>query len=345
MKVRTATLLALKFAATALALGYVFHRWVDVGTLIAAFRQVDPLWVGGGLALALVNRWLLARQFRHMAGEFGLPYRTLTVMKAHLISSFFATIAPGEVASSGASWHYLAREHAAYGKVAGILVFLKLIGYACLALFALMALLLEPRLAPLGVYRLALIPAIVCILGLVALVHPRSGPFLTRQTRRVAELIPWRRPHELILRGIEAFLSIHGMTWSAYGWSILFAILSNLVGALVIGCLFTAAGVHIPWSAWFWLRAVLTIVQTVPISIAGTGVREVTFVYLLQSLYAVPPTIAVTGSLLSLALNLFFGVGIGSVLFILDSTRQGGRDGRGLPGQPKVAADQLPPRD
>ena len=63
----------------------------------------------------------------------------------------------------------------------------------------------------------------------------------------------------------------------------------------------------------------LTIVQTVPLTIAGTGLREITFIYLLQSLYGVEPALAVTGSLLSLAMNLFFGLGIGSILFVLDS--------------------------
>jgi glycosyltransferase 2 family protein len=319
MRTRSTLLLVLKLAATTLALGYVFHRWVDTQALLAAIRGVSPAWLGMALSLALLNRWLLAEQFRRVAAEFSLPYGTLTVMKAHLISSFFATVAPGEVASSGASWHYLAREHGAYGKVAGILVFLKLIGYACLTLFALVALLLEPRLAPLGIYQAALITATASILGLVALVHPRSGPFLMAQSRRLAESLPWRRARELISRGVEAFLSVHQLSRSAYGWSIAYAILNNLVGAATIGALFAAAGVDAPWSAWFWLRAVLTIVQTVPLTIAGTGLREITFIYLLQSLYGVEPALAVTGSLLSLAMNLFFGLGIGSILFVLDS--------------------------
>lgn len=338
MKSRAAFILLLKLTATAAALGYVFHTWVDGAALATAIRQVSPGWISAAIGLALINRWVLADQFRRMAEEFALPYRTLTVMKAHLISSFFAAIAPGEVASSGASWHYLAREHGAYGKVAGILVFLKLVGYACLAFFALFALLLEPRLAPLGVHRLALLPALACIVGLVALLHPKTGPFVTRRARTVAGWIPWRRPRELLVHGIEAFLSVHGMPWKAYAWAISHAVLSNVVGALTLGCLFEAAGVHIPWSAWFWLRAVLTIVQTVPISVAGTGVREITFVYLLQSLYGVPPAMAVTGSLLSLGLNLFFGIGIGSLLFVMDPSRRGER----TPSQATKVAAQSP---
>jgi uncharacterized membrane protein YbhN (UPF0104 family) len=315
---RTVLLIGLKLAVSVAILGYIFARWVHLQDLAKALGRMDPAMFVSALALTLVVRWLLAAQFRQLAGWFGLKHTILGVMKAHLISSFFSTVAPGEIISSGVSWHYLARGHRAYGRVGGMLVFLKLVGYACLTAFALVALLMEPRLSALGLRRYAVIVAVACAVGLLALLHPGLVRVLLTTGCRLVERLPSSRLRTLAEHGLETFFSIHALSWRQDVVTVGYAVLINVAGALALGCLFSAAGVQVPWTAWFWLRAVITVIQAVPLSLAGTGVREVTLVYLLGALYHTDPTLTVAASLLILGVNLFYGLAVGGLLLLLD---------------------------
>src|ERR1051325_10639529 len=61
-----------------------------------------------------------------------------------------------------------------------------------------------------------------------------------------------------------------------------------------------------PWSKLFWVFPVITLITTLPITVAGAGVREGASIMML-GLYGIPAEDAVAAALLSLATNLFWG--------------------------------------
>jgi uncharacterized membrane protein YbhN (UPF0104 family) len=239
-------------------------------------------------------------------------------MKAQLISSLFTTVAPGELVSSGVSWHYLARERGNYAETGAMLVYLKLVGYAAIALLALAGVFLEPRLHGMHVTAISIVVLVVCTISSVPFWHGPSAAAAQRAAEALLGALPFGRWSKYLHSVPKRLLVLHELPRAQLVIPIVMAFVINLCGAVTIAFNFEAAGVQVPWHACLWIRAVLTVVQAVPVSIAGTGLRELTLVYLLGSIYGTPSAEVIIASLLILALNLIYGLLIGGVLFLLD---------------------------
>ena len=70
------------------------------------------------------------------------------------------------------------------------------------------------------------------------------------------------------------------------------------------------AGIAIPMQASLWLHAVITIIHSLPFTFAGTGLREITLVGLLQILFDVPSGSAMCFSLVILLVMLTSSLGM-----------------------------------
>lgn len=316
------SLFLLKIAGTAAALHYIFNHWVDWRSLHTALRNTDSSLLALAALLTLLVRWVTAMQFRILAAPLMTAPGVGKIMQAHLISSFFATITPGELVSSGVSWHYLARDERSYALTGAMLVYLKLSGYAVILLLAGLGVMLEPRLRVLHVPSLAVLAPLLCLLGTLPFVHSPTAEKLRHGAGVVLHRLPLGRWREQARQLPDQLLALHHLPSSRLLLPVPLAFVINLIGAAGFGLILHAAGVAVPWHACLWLRAVMTVVQTIPISIAGAGVRELTLVALLGSIYGAPSAPVVVASLLMLAISLFYGFFLGGALFLLDRGRK-----------------------
>lgn len=95
----------------------------------------------------------------------------------------------------------------------------------------------------------------------------------------------------------------------AVGCAVLSAILFNLIQAF---CLQAVSAEPIPWLRLFWLYHVVTAVAALPVTVAGTGLREGASMVLLAQ-YGIPATTAVAGAMLTLSVHVawaLFGAGL-----------------------------------
>jgi len=310
-----------KIAVSAVALSYVLTRWVAWRSLTDAAQNIDCVWLGLAILVTLLMRWLLAVQYSLLARAAGPPPSVLTVMKAHFISSLFAVIAPGEIVSSGVSWHYLGRDRGNYALAGAVLIYLKLIAYAAIAILALLGVLLEPRLKAMNIPILAIGFIFACTAGTIPFLHGPTAIVARRMAEKISSIFPLGRWSQRIQQIPGRMLMLHELPTLKLLQPLPLTLIINILGAIGLGFTFKAAGVQVPWHACLWLRAVLIIVQAAPVSLAGTGVRELTLVFLLRKLFDSPSVQVVVASLLILAMNIFFGLIIGGTLFVLDRGR------------------------
>jgi hypothetical protein len=318
MKAGRSVYILAKIAISAAALAYVFTRRVDLRSLQSARSATNLYWLLPSAIMALLVRWLTAVQFHRLAGSLGPAPSVPRIMKAQLIASLFSTFSPGEVLSSSVSWHYLARDQRNYANTGAVLVYLKLVTYASISLVALLGVVLEPGLRSMHVAALASAVLLACAVSAVPFWHGPSAAAARRGAEAIARALPLGRWSHRVQTIPSRLLVLHELPSAQLFSPVLLSLLINIVGAIGIGFTLQAGGVRIPWHACLWLRAVLTVVQAVPISIAGTGVRELTLVFLLGRVFGSPSAHVIIASLLILGVNLFFGLLIGGVLFLLD---------------------------
>ena len=80
----------------------------------------------------------------------------------------------------------------------------------------------------------------------------------------------------------------------------------------------TMLGIEVAFGDYVWIVALVMMAQVLPITIAGIGVREGLFAFLLGQ-YGVPTTTAVALSLVVFSVTLLFGI-VGGILGLVSDT-------------------------
>ena len=160
----------------------------------------------------------------------------------------------------------------------------------------------------------ALLLSIIAILALGALaaaIATRLHPIILRRVKEGSRL---RRLAGKIASGVGALLSERRAL-------LLCLLLSMAVQGAFIGvnvALARAVGVAVPVAAWFFAWPLSKLIASLPLSLAGLGVREASLAGLLAPLGAAPASVVATGLLWQ---TLLFATGlIGGALVVLSGT-------------------------
>ena len=95
--------------------------------------------------------------------------------------------------------------------------------------------------------------------------------------------------------------------------------LCHLFLILITYLLMIMVGINLPFQVSVWLLGAINLVQMLPISFAGLGVRDISIIYLLGKYYQVAPESSLILSTLFLAFNLIF-ILIGGMFVLMGGT-------------------------
>jgi uncharacterized membrane protein YbhN (UPF0104 family) len=81
--------------------------------------------------------------------------------------------------------------------------------------------------------------------------------------------------------------------------------------------------IHLPFSVAPWLLALVAIIAMLPLTIGGIGVRDISFVFILQELYGVPAEASLLASMVILLIgSIFFGAILGGYYALTYQSKQ-----------------------
>jgi uncharacterized protein (TIRG00374 family) len=313
----------LQAAVTLLLLWWIFHDPSKRAQMVQALSKADPLWlVPGFLCFGLVLvcaafRWQLLMQVQGIV----LPW--FRVWQLVMIGMFYNLFLPGGTGGDLVKVFYAVRE-APKAKSA---VFLSVVVDRITGMVALI-------LVSAGVFlwfrgTLMSLPIVRAFLVTVAIIF---GAFLglillavVIDRFHLASRLPEKMPgHAAILEIARAF-SVYARDWRVIVAAILISMPLNL---FIFGTGIFAAYAFVGNPGAAAMTSVIPIVNTIsslPISVAGIGVREKLFAMMLHPLYGTPEDLAVlisiTGfalavlwSLLGGAVNIFYRPSDGSVV-------------------------------
>jgi len=190
--------------------------------------------------------------------------------------------------------------------VGSVVIFMRLINLVALIPFAVLGVWLEPRLADMQ------IPQLAGVAGFAFLVL--CLPFFSKHAARAAQTIS-----EIVLKFIPSttLATLHTKIWESVHTSNQMSVSFKaqlLVYSLIIQLLFVVqfwmlsamVRLVLPWSTGLWCVAILAIIHSLPLTIGGLGVRELSLVILFQTLYGVPPELSLWLSALSFLIMMVF---------------------------------------
>jgi uncharacterized membrane protein YbhN (UPF0104 family) len=299
-----------RVAVAALIFAYLFSRipLAEVGRILA---RAAPEWVLMAVVTALGSQWLVAERLRRLVGSLGSSASTLSLFQINLAAVFYGLLLPaGNFTGVLARFYQISRRDRAYAATLVALALERLVATTTLCVIGIAFWLLE---RPAGSW-----PALVLMSGALApllALHLLWATDLRLAVRLRAPVSAWW-PQRLASLG-EALGRSRRLPWSLLAQVFALGILIHLAGTLAFAMIAAALQLPLSLPTIGWTRSAALLVTVLPVSLAGLGLREGTFVLLLTP-YAVSAADALSYSLLAFAATI---LGVGLLGGVLEAAR------------------------
>lgn len=272
---------------------------VDMGELWRAAKNIQIGLLLLAVCMFFPTQLFSAYRWYFLLQALGSRSRYLAVVRYTMLGQFSALFLPGQISGDIVRATAIAHQEQQYAQSFLSLVLDKLTLLFAISLSAFVGAQASPVLSRFP--GLVLASAAVCAGSLVGI-----GWFALYRDSRAPEwlLVRWPRLPRMIkrlLREMTAVFTTPRLGPAVVLWTILCAL--GLQALNTLGSFVLAQAMHLTIDPldWMSLNAVVAIVQILPISIGGLGVREGTFVFLL-AFYGVQASHALAFSLITFIL-------------------------------------------
>ncbi|MFQ5742146.1 MAG: lysylphosphatidylglycerol synthase transmembrane domain-containing protein [Acidobacteriota bacterium] len=298
-----------KSAVSILLMALLFWT-VSFRKVLSTLLSVDPLLLGAAAAVQFLEQGLTAVAWTLLLRARNIDLSLARVVYLHFMGVFVGTLLPSSSGTDVVRTYYLARTISGYEAVGSMLV-LRLTGLLALGMVAVVGIQLVPSQLPWS--------ALVLVGVLIAMVAFALALALTDAPGRWASALLGRLGLPRLARVAEQLHQTLVGYRRARGHLLMVGALALLVQLLRIITTYYAAralGATLPLRYYLALVPVVILLTLLPVSAAGLGVREGSFVFFFTRAGMTQPQAMGTG-LLVFALHLLLAA-IGGVLYWRD---------------------------
>ncbi len=220
--------------------------------------------------------------------SYGLEYSTWAILKIQLTSTFYSLILPGDLVAGGVTWHLLSKDNKKRAEVAGVVTFLKLLNMITLFPLAILGLIMEEKLVEFNVQFPIFASLVILIILLL--------PFFSKSSALVIEGASSRFfgvfGENIKSMSTSLWNAVHTcneMPWKEMKPILFWSFTFQIISILFIWLCIHISTIDVPIYVSLWILALMVAVHTLPVTFAGTGLRELSLIFVLQKLYNVPP--------------------------------------------------------
>jgi glycosyltransferase 2 family protein len=258
-------LLLLIKAATSILLLYISLRWVNVKAMADRLGSCEPGWVALALLLLTTQNTLLAARWQTIARTCGASLTFLPALQLSFIGAFFNQVLPSTVGGDGARIWLLARTDAGWARATYSVLIDRMVGVFVLALVVGACLPWTFELIHDPIAR-----AVLLMIGAGAIVG--MFVFITIGARLQPIFDRW-----VVTRHLGAAARAAAALFSSpqsIGIVIACSVVNHLLTVTAAWCCIKAIAAPVSFLQVLILMPPVLLVSTIPISIAGWGVRE-----------------------------------------------------------------------
>ncbi len=310
-------LFGLKWALGLTILVYLI-RSVDFSKVRWAIVTADVRFLLIGLVLTLVIRLFLAWQTQIAVTVLKVPLTVGRAFVINLTTAFYGLVLPGDLSTGAVRWYKLSNPTGQGAEVFAAIVFQRLVNTLYILLFGLAGLLIDFPFE-----RGALLVSVFLLLSGAAVLF--GFVFSSRFSHAVESLLgqPLKKVPTALRSKLEKVLTAaasyrHVPTRKVLSVFLL-AAADTLTSIVLFSATAAALGLTVPLFALIWIRSLVLLIQLVPASISGLGLREGALVVLLPY-YGVAPVDALCFSLIIFGYTLFFSA-LGGLVEAWESLR------------------------
>jgi len=297
-----------RLAVSAALIGWLFRR-VDARAVARQIGEIGVGTVAAILALQFLNTGLKSYKWQRLLDADGIHLAHSTAFASYLVSTFFSLFLPSSIGGDAVrAVDTTRRSGRAVATVTSVIAD-RVLGFAAIGIVGLLALAagsasgLDPRLCWSGA-------------ALYASVLGASAALFAGWPLRVARTLGLNRLPRLERLGVSCSESVEAYRRSGrLGELLLLSIAAQIIVVVAVYLIGRSLGMAVSFWYFFLIVPLVGLVESVPVSIYGIGLRDVSYVYLL-GLAGVSKPQALSLSVLYVVLTVFYAL-FGGLVFAL----------------------------
>jgi len=297
----------LKLVFGLVIVAYLFHV-IPLKQMVEVVRGIDLFWLVFSILLNLASVFVWAIRLKTLlTGK--LPFTLNQILVSYFFGLFVGSILPSSLGGDLGQFYHLQRKSTDKGFLASAIIVNRVTGVLALMVFVVVA----------GVWRY---PAVLHVYWWIWTIVIIGMAFLyvVVTHRGIAEkfglgFLP-NKIRSPLVKVYEAFYYF-GHHKRALFWAILLGIVYQGMNILVVALLGFALHVRVAWTVWMVTVPLVSLIVLLPISIAGLGIQDASYVGLLSTFAGIATPQALAISILIHLSRLIFAA-IGAMIYAWD---------------------------
>ncbi len=310
---KRAFITTLQVIVTVGLLWFVFHDAEKRAQMLEALRRAKLSWFAAGVVAYFMVEMLGSIRWWILLKVQGMRLTLRCTFGLYMIGVFFNLFLPGSVGGDIVKIFYLVREIGPNKATAMLTVLMdRLIGLLALIAISAVVIVTQYSLLSSTPHTSALLYTLIAIL--VSAIVGIGFSFVITGFGLVHKLPPHFPGHEKLVELSVAY-NLYGRAWAASLGGFVISVIAHLSLFYTFYCAARAFTDVLSFNDITTVMPIINTITSMPISVAGVGVREKLFEDLLYALYAVPKNIGVLTSLMGFMVTVVWGA-VGGIIYL-----------------------------
>jgi len=299
-----------------LFIGYLSSK-VDFYIISSAIRRIDLYLYLLSTLLAVISNLLVAGKYFILIKESSISHSLLSLIKINFITRFYALLLPSTVGREAVRWYKVTRNQEGRAFFLATIIFERLTFLFVLILLGTIPLFFYKSIPGIAALRMQLMPWLLLALSIIFFLislyffAPMKLFFKSIACRILAPI--WREVDVALF--FENF-SLKNMRTPSYIYIIGLCLVWQFFFVSRLFILIKAAALPLNFVDVAWMGSLVLVLQTIPISYAGIGIREGAYAYLF-TLFHLAPELGVLMGILFFS-QMFIMALLGGILELIE---------------------------
>jgi uncharacterized protein (TIRG00374 family) len=271
---------------------------VPLAQVLKTLAEANLLFCAAGYFLIVLVNVAAAAQLMIAVGLHKMPFGFGQLLRLQFIASFYSAVIPSEITTSVIKWSRLSRGKRFRAQSAAIVIACRVVNWATLFALGLGAAFFDDKLQTPALRLLLIVAFVATVVAALPLVSRRTANLMGLWGVAVSSRIVLPSGLRSALGKVwHATTAFSSMERRRSALLLLTALMQHALGAWAYWLLFRAVGVELAIASILWLRVTIFIINALPISFNGLGVREAALTSILPAFYGIAPVAALAASL------------------------------------------------
>lgn len=305
-----------KIFISCLFAGYLSLK-VDWAIIFHAFSTIDLLLYIASTFIALGSTICVACKYYLLIKDTSISHTVASLTRINLISRFYAIFLPSAIGPESVRWYKVTRNQGGRAFFLASTVFERLTFIFVLIIFGFFPLFFYSSHPEISTLRDRLFPVVIVSMSFIIAAKayfllPGFRIFFNAIFKRIA---PARWNDQKIIDFFQNF-SLKNPGASLYTFIFVLSLLGQLFFLCRLFILFKSADLPLNFIDVAWMGSLVLLLQVLPVSFAGIGIREGAYAYLF-TMFKLPPEKGVLIGILFFSQMIIFS-GIGGIFELLE---------------------------